>query len=105
MAADGFSFGRRILRFGGDRVLTKEQLKRLAEHKYSSEGSSLVEALMQPFWRKVVEWIPIWWAPNAITLAGLIVNAVTVFILMLFSPDAKGEVNDSASSLQYIKIG
>lgn len=92
MAADGFSFGRRILRFGGDRVLTKEQLKRLAEHKYSSEGSSIFEALMQPFWRKVVEWIPVWWAPNAITLAGLIVNAVTVFILMLFSPDAKGEL-------------
>lgn len=72
-------------------VLSTTELKRLAEHKYSAQGTSFLEPLMQPFWRWVVELLPLWLAPNAITLAGLIVNAVTAFVLMLFSPDAKGE--------------
>jgi len=74
-------------------VLSTAELKRLAEHKYSAQGTSFLEPLMQPFWRWVVELLPLWFAPNAITLAGLIINAVTAFVLMLFSPDAKGEVN------------
>jgi phosphatidylglycerophosphate synthase len=71
--------------------LTRHQLKRLAEHKYSSDGISLLDPIMQRYWRWVVELIPLWWAPNSITLVGLTINIVTALILMLYSPDGRGE--------------
>ena len=73
-------------------VLELSQLKRLKEHKYSATGTSLMEPGMQVFWRWLVEQIPIWWAPNAITLIGLIINVTTALLLVYYSPDAKQEV-------------
>ena len=73
-------------------VLTPAQLRRLTEHKYSSEGTSVTEPVMQKFWRWLVEQIPLWWAPNAMTLTGLIINAVSTSILIMYSPDAQQEV-------------
>lgn len=75
------------------RVLSTAQLKRLNEHKYSAEGVSILEPLMQKFWRWLVEQIPTTWAPNTITSVGLIINVVTTLILVLYSPDAKQEVS------------
>ena len=73
-------------------VLTSTQLKRLTEHKYSAEGTSVCEPVMQKFWRWLVEQVPLWWAPNAITLTGLVINVFSTFLLILYSPDAKAEV-------------
>jgi len=76
----------------GKEILSRSQLKRLAEHKYSVTGVSLMEPFMQRFWKWIVLQIPESWAPNAMTLAGLIVNVVTTAILMCYSPDGKEEV-------------
>lgn len=73
------------------KVLNLVQLKRLARHKYSVEGESLLDPYMQYFWRWLVEQIPLWWAPNALTVAGLFINGSTTFLLMLFCSDAKGQ--------------
>ena len=73
-------------------VLTTAQLRRLTEHKYSSEGTSVTEPVMQKFWRWLVEQVPLWWSPNAMTLTGLIINAVSTSILIMYSPDARQEV-------------
>jgi len=51
-----------------------------------------MEPFMQNFWKWIVLQIPESWAPNAMTLAGLIVNVVTTAILMLYSPNAKEQV-------------
>jgi len=48
---------------------------------------------MQHFWKWIVLQIPESWAPNAMTLAGLIVNVVTTAILMCYSPDGKQQVS------------
>ncbi|GFO43614.1 choline/ethanolaminephosphotransferase 1 [Plakobranchus ocellatus] len=72
-------------------ILTPAQLKRLAEHKYSATGTSLIEPFMQVFWRWLVERVPLWWAPNAITIVGLLVNVITTLILVFYSPDCKQE--------------
>ena len=72
--------------------LNQEQLKRLKNHKYSVEGTSITEPMMQIFWRWLVERIPLWWAPNAMTLVGLIINILTTAILFVYSPDAKSAV-------------
>ena len=76
----------------GYQVLSQSQLKRLKEHKYSAEGTSLLEPPIQVFWRWTVEQIPLWWAPNAITLVGLFINIATTLILVFYSPDCIHEV-------------
>ncbi|PVD33414.1 hypothetical protein C0Q70_04670 [Pomacea canaliculata] len=75
------------------RILSEQQLKRLSEHKYSAGGQSLLEPFLQPFWRWLVEQIPLWVAPNLLTIAGLVVNIVSTLIIIYYSPDAKSEVS------------
>ncbi|KAI2797549.1 hypothetical protein BLOT_013106, partial [Blomia tropicalis] len=73
--------------------LNDAKLKRLGEHKYSSSGSTLLDPIMQKFWNWFVSHcIPVWWAPNAMTLVGLIFNLITCSILIYYSPDAKQEI-------------
>ncbi|VDI68685.1 ethanolaminephosphotransferase [Mytilus galloprovincialis] len=71
--------------------LTPTQLKKLKEHKYSATGTSLVEPYMQIFWRWLVEQIPTTWAPNTLTVVGLILNIATSTLLFMYSPDGKSE--------------
>lgn len=73
------------------RILNEYQLERLKEHKYAAEGSSLLDPYMQPFWKWLVEQIPLTWAPNAITLWGLIGNILSTIFLMLYCPNGFGE--------------
>ncbi|XP_053092498.1 choline/ethanolaminephosphotransferase 1a [Pangasianodon hypophthalmus] len=68
--------------------LSRQQLKRLEEHRYSSEGKSLLEPLMQPFWCWLVERVPLWVAPNLITTIGLVLNITTTLILAYHCPTA-----------------
>ena len=74
-------------------VLTPAQLRKLSEHKYSAGGVSLVEPPLQIYWRWLVEQVPLTWAPNSMTIAGLIINVVTTLILVYYSPDGKQEVS------------
>ena len=74
-------------------VLSKAQLKNLDEHKYSSGGATLLDPYFQPFWRWLVEQMPLWLAPNLITTIGLVVNVVTCSLLLVCSPNADGYVS------------
>lgn len=73
-------------------VLNQLQLQRLSEHKYSAGGVSFVEPALQIYWRWLVEQVPLTWAPNSMTIAGLIINIVTTLILVYYSPSGKEEV-------------
>ena len=73
-------------------LLSQSQLKRLKEHKYSTEGSSLFEPPMQVFWRWLIEQVPKTTAPNTITTIGLACNIIGALILMLFCPTATEQV-------------
>ncbi|XP_041366519.1 choline/ethanolaminephosphotransferase 1-like [Gigantopelta aegis] len=73
-------------------ILSTVQLKKLSNHKYSVEGTSFLEPPMQKFWRWLIEQVPTWWSPNAITLVGLIINITTTLILAYYSPDARQPV-------------
>ena len=73
-------------------VISESSLKKLKEHKYSASGTSLLEPYMQIYWRWLVEQIPTTWAPNTLTVVGLILNVVTSTLLFMFSPDGKTEV-------------
>ena len=73
-------------------ILSTVQLKGLKDHKYSSQGSTLLDPLMQKLWRWLVEQMPLWLAPNAITLVGLMCNVFTTHLLLMYSSDAKSGV-------------
>lgn len=68
------------------------QLKRLKEHCYNSSGSTLLDPYMQVWWEWVVHKLPLWLAPNCMTLAGLLIVIATGAIFILYSPDAKQDM-------------
>lgn len=74
-------------------VLSDRQLKRLAEHKYSAECVSILDPYFQVFWRWLVEQLPLWLAPNTITVSGLAINVFTSLILMFYCPQAREEAS------------
>ncbi|XP_043821883.1 cholinephosphotransferase 1 isoform X2 [Dromiciops gliroides] len=71
--------------------LSPAQLRRLEEHRYSAAGTSLLEPLLQPFWRWLVARVPLWLAPNAITLSGLLVNVLSMLLLIFYCPTVTEE--------------
>lgn len=73
-------------------VLSEQQIDRLRAHRYSSEGTTLLDPYMQHFWRWVVEFCPLWVAPNLITLVGLAINIATSILLMILTDGAKEQV-------------
>lgn len=72
-------------------VLNEAQLKRLSEHKYSAQCVSILDPCFQVYWRWLVEQLPLWLAPNTITISGLAINVLTSLILIWYCPQAKGE--------------
>ncbi|XP_046748669.1 cholinephosphotransferase 1 isoform X2 [Diprion similis] len=79
------------MQFYKEKLLSPGQLKRLNEHKYSCTSVSLMDPFLQPWWNWLVSKVPLWLAPNAITVLGLAVNILTTLILVWYSPDAKTE--------------
>ncbi|XP_050504114.1 choline/ethanolaminephosphotransferase 1 isoform X5 [Diabrotica virgifera virgifera] len=73
------------------KLLSDTQLKKLGEHKYSCQSVSFLDKLLQPYWCWLVLKVPIWLAPNLITVLGLCVNIFTSLLLIWYSPDAKAE--------------
>ncbi|XP_041083501.1 choline/ethanolaminephosphotransferase 1-like isoform X2 [Polyodon spathula] len=68
--------------------LSRHQLKRLDEHRYRSAGRSLLEPLMQCYWEWLVARVPVWIAPNLITIVGLVTNIFTTLVLVYYCPTA-----------------
>ncbi|KAJ8265880.1 hypothetical protein COCON_G00149790 [Conger conger] len=68
--------------------LSRHQLKRLEEHRYSSAGRSLLEPYMQGYWEWLVARVPAWIAPNLITIVGLATNILTTLVLVYYCPTA-----------------
>lgn len=74
-------------------VLNEQQIQRLKQHKYSSEGVTVLDPCMQKFWKRLVEYFPVWIAPNLITIVGLMVNIATSVLLMFLTNGAIEPVN------------
>ena len=72
--------------------LSEKQLKRLKEHSYSSHGATLLDPFMQIWWEWVTQRLPLWLAPNCMTLAGLLIVILTAIIFIIYSPDAKQDM-------------
>ncbi len=84
-------------------LLTRAQLERLRDHKYSTQGTSLSEVFMQPFWKWLVTMVPLWVAPNLLTFVGLIINLLTCLPVMLTDLNIEGKVCSTyAASCTYV---
>jgi ethanolaminephosphotransferase len=62
--------------------LSKEALVNLKNYKYVSGEYSVLDNALTPFWNKVVTFMPLWLAPNLITLIGLL-NLASNLLLCL----------------------
>jgi len=78
--------------YGNEPILTKHQTRKLQQHKYNSLSISYADAFMQPWWNFVVGLMPMWVAPNLITIVGLAVNVFTSLIHLYYCPTATEEV-------------
>lgn len=76
--------------------LSAAQLRRLEEHRYSVAGVSLLEPPLQLYWTWLLQWIPLWMAPNSITLLGLAINLLTTLLLISYCPTVTEEVGPAA---------
>jgi len=74
-------------------ILNEQQIKRLKEHKYSSEGTTLLDRPMQKYWTWLVQYCPLWVAPNLLTIIGLALNIGTSVLLMVLTNGGKEKVN------------
>ena len=66
--------------------LTKEDLTNLENYEYHGGEYTFVDNLLNPFWYKVAYAFPAWFAPNLITLTGLIVNISAAMLVLLYDP-------------------
>ncbi|XP_004349905.1 choline/ethanolaminephosphotransferase 1 [Capsaspora owczarzaki ATCC 30864] len=72
--------------------LTPAHVKGMREHKYACSTNSYLDLhVMVHFWNWLVKLVPLWVAPNLITMVGLIVNVATSVILLSFVPTGQGE--------------
>lgn len=74
-------------------ILSPIQLKRLTDHQYCYTGRTLLDPIVQPFWNWLVLKLPLWLAPNLMTIGGLFINILTSLILICYSPDGTHEVS------------
>ena len=74
-------------------VLSEAQLKRLGKHKYNASCTTLLDPYLQVWWEWVVVQLPLWIAPNTLTIMGLLTNLATTLVLVYFAPHARSEVS------------
>ena len=75
-------------------VLTPIQLEKLKDHKYRSEGGSLIEYyVLQHFWEWLVVRVPLWVAPNLITFVGFCFSVMCTVFTAVADPNGQGLVS------------
>eukprot|EP00026_Physarum_polycephalum_P010452 Phypoly_transcript_10616.p1 GENE.Phypoly_transcript_10616~~Phypoly_transcript_10616.p1 ORF type:complete len:370 (+),score=45.47 Phypoly_transcript_10616:110-1219(+) len=68
--------------------VSQRGLTNLHTYKYSGVDNSLVaKYIMQPFWAKAVNLLPLWMAPNLVTLSGFVFILLSYFATSYYHPD------------------
>ncbi|CAE8707767.1 unnamed protein product [Polarella glacialis] len=68
-------------------VLTPSGLEHIANHKYKAGKYTPLDNLLNPWWLRMSEALPIWFAPNLVTLLGFAPLLVTYVLVWFSSPD------------------
>eukprot|EP01119_Soliformovum_irregulare_P010450 TRINITY_DN2572_c0_g1_i2.p1 TRINITY_DN2572_c0_g1~~TRINITY_DN2572_c0_g1_i2.p1 ORF type:complete len:316 (-),score=78.95 TRINITY_DN2572_c0_g1_i2:127-1074(-) len=71
----------------GNMYVTTQGLVNLkANYKYTGADKSIVAAKMQVWWNMAVNWLPLWMAPNLVTLLGFAFIIVSYLLSAYYSP-------------------
>ena len=65
------------------KYLSDRAVTQLKNYKYVSGEYSVMDKLMTPFWNRCVEFLPLWLAPNLVTLIGFGCVIVSTLQLVL----------------------
>ncbi|CZT16531.1 uncharacterized protein RCC_02366 [Ramularia collo-cygni] len=68
--------------------LTREEMlaMRHREYHYNAWSNTMLDPYMQPFWRWVVTFVPLWVAPSTLSISGLVCNVVATSITAFAAP-------------------
>lgn len=67
--------------------VSKRGLGNLHAYKYSGVDNSLVARhVMQPFWTRAVNYLPLWMAPNLVTLTGFVFIILSYLVTSYYHP-------------------
>lgn len=67
--------------------ITEDGLRRIAEHKYVAGTYTPLDNLMNPVWTWMVNLLPKWIAPNAVTVSGLVLQIFGFAAVAQYCPD------------------
>lgn len=70
--------------------LSPRALQGLKQYQYKSGGYTLLDDIHQPFWNGIVNFLPLWLAPNLITLIGIFALVVAYVITLFYLPGIAG---------------
>ena len=73
-------------------IFSTEQLLKLENHQYHCQGLSVIEAILDPYWKRFVTKLPRWLSPNALTLTGLLSIIIPSSLLVYYSYQGITEV-------------
>ena len=83
-AAEESAEGRRFIGVRGAAALRR--------YKYSAVDRSIIAPYFQPFWTRLVELIPLWVAPNCVTVSGLVLVVASFALAWRTSPALDAEL-------------
>ncbi|KAI1463984.1 CDP-alcohol phosphatidyltransferase [Daldinia caldariorum] len=71
--------------------ISDDALIHLKSYKYSAvDKSPISNYILRPYWNAFVELLPLWLAPNMVTLIGFMFILVNIALLVIFMPDLVG---------------
>jgi phosphatidylglycerophosphate synthase len=62
--------------------LSQEALSNLKKYKYQSGEYSFMDNVLTPFWNKIVNYLPLWLAPNLVTFIGLLITIISCLLYL-----------------------
>lgn len=68
-------------------ILTPDACKRLASWKYTKGTDTVLDRIMNVWWEFAVKFLPLWMAPNLVTLLGFLGILSTTLTLLFFIPE------------------
>ena len=68
--------------------ITKEEFEGLSKYKYSCcDDSPLTKYILHPFWDYCTKFMPVWLAPNVITLLGFMFTISQAVLITTYDPN------------------
>eukprot|EP01094_Clydonella_sp_ATCC50884_P020271 TRINITY_DN4181_c0_g1_i1.p1 TRINITY_DN4181_c0_g1~~TRINITY_DN4181_c0_g1_i1.p1 ORF type:complete len:180 (-),score=28.45 TRINITY_DN4181_c0_g1_i1:83-622(-) len=76
----------------GGNYLTEQGRKNLPNYKYSGSDNSLIyKHILTPMNNYLIDFFPLWMAPNLITLIGLLITFASYSLTAFYMPQLEGE--------------